>query len=409
MLRIVASTALLALLAACGGRSPLLLEVHPARPLAPYAERLASCTRASGLQRSCTLVELPLLGMELATPGSEDLMQRVATTHPWMAQRFEELLAYLPASLLELSRSVSALVIAADVRPAFYWRRTAAIYLDPAELWLSVEEKRTIDPSPDFRRDFGSRLNFRIISRYVLNNQYAWYSYSLEDDSERSLEDIIAPLSRLLFHELAHAGDFFPRSSLAQLDRRLTTEAAAEQIAQRGAQLSQRLHEQFPLRSELMTGLAQVNFAGEEADARQLRLQPQDVVAEFQPDDANDDYSYFSRHEDVAMLFEELMMDYSFKIRRDVAVTEPPDAARNYQVEWGERGRIAAEHIAPRAEFIVSRLLPETDFSAYFATQAEAQELRSGAGWNDNLNPQASGKLGRDGAVQWLERDLVIQ
>lgn len=394
----------------CGGagRTPIQ-PVYPAVPEAPYADKLRPCARALGPQRSCSLEELPPLGAESAAPDVALLMQRVATTHDWMAERLAELLPLLPPEILRLSRSLSAVIIGSDVRPSFYWRSTGAIYLDPANLWLSVPEKRSIDPAPDYRAGFGAQLNFNIISRYVLNNDYAWYGYSLSDDSERELQDLIAPLSRLLFHELAHAADFFPVALIPQLDPALSYEAAAQQIAAAGQQPSQALEAEYPLQSQTLFELARVNFFGQEPDDAQLALQPPEVSAHFAPDIASDDYSYSTRHEDLAMLFEELMMDYAFDIRRDVAVANRPAPGEPHIVDWGQRGRIGDAGVRPRVELSAQSLLPEVDFSAYFASLGEPQAMQSGRSWNDNLDPSGQSKSTLRGQLQPRELDLVIE
>ncbi len=409
-MRLCLITGLVALaVTACGGagRTPIQ-PVYPAVPEAPYADKLRVCARALGPQRSCSLDELPLIGMESDAPDAALLMERVATTHDWMAQRFAELLPLLPPEILRLSRSLSAVIIGSDVRPSFYWRSTGAIYLDPANLWLSVEEKRSIDPEPDYRAGFGAQLNFHIISRYVLNNDYAWYGYSLSDDSERELADLIAPLSRLLFHELAHAADFFPAVRIPGLDPALNYEAAAQQIAAAQQQPSQNLEARYPLQSQTMFELARVNFFGQEPDDGQLALQPPDVTAHFSPDIASDDYSYSTRHEDLAMLFEELMMDYAFDIRRDVAVANRPAPGQQHIVDWGQRGRIGDAGVRPRVEQAAASLLPELDFSAYFASLGEPQSLQSGRSWNDNLDPSGQSKSTLRGQLQPRELDLVL-
>lgn len=336
-------------------------------------------------------------------------MQRVATTHAWMAERFEQVLVELPPSVRRLARSVTAIIIGSDVRPSFYWRQTAAIYLDPALLWLGLEEKRSIDPAPDFRSGFGSALNFRIISRYVSNNDYAWYSYDLNDDSERELSDILAPAARLLFHELAHAGDFFPPDQLSNLDPQLSARDAALRIQDQGLQLSQRLDAELPLQSQLMFDLARVNFLGVEASDAQLQLSSEDVAHDFSPDRANDDYSYTSRFEDVAMLFEELMMDMSYDIQRDVAVTDRPAPGQPHIVTWGQRRRIAEASIQPRVRQVAENLLPQTDFSVYFSTLAEPVALRAGASWNDNLDPAGQRKASVTRGVQRRALDQVFE
>ena len=392
MLRYGLCALLLLLLTACEGGGHSVLPVVAADPTSPYANQLAPCARQSGEQRSCRLADLPMLGMQSNRPDKALVMQRVATTDAWMAQRFSELLERLPADILLLMRSVTAVIIGADVRPSFYWRQTGAIYLDPANLWLSVEEKRSIDPAPDYRAGFGAQLNFEIISRYVLNNDYAWYGYALNDESVRNLDDIVLPMARLLYHELAHAGDFFPTAELDALDRQQTIAQAANRLESSQRQLSQRLQATHALQSQQLFELAEVSFTGRDPSAAELALDAPAIAAEFSPDGSNDDYAYVSRFEDLAMLFEETMMAKNFAVERDVAVTPRPATGEAHIVQWGQRRRITDSAVQPRAQQVASGLLPSIDFAAFFAVYGPPQDLRQGASWNDNLDPAGSGK-----------------
>ena len=65
--------------------------------------------------------------------------------------------------------------------------------------------------APDFRAEFGSELMFVPLSRYVDGTDYAWEYFSLSDNQTRIISDLEMPLTGLMFHELAHANDFFRR------------------------------------------------------------------------------------------------------------------------------------------------------------------------------------------------------
>lgn len=370
-----------------------VVPVQAAVADSPYAAVLGPCARESGEQRSCRLNELPLLGMQTQTPDKAAVMARVATTHVWMATRFESLLDSLPDDLLDLMRSVTAIIIGSDVRPSFYWSQTGAIYLDPAGLWLSVEEKQTIDPQPDYRSGFGSDLVHRVINRYVRDNQYAWYGYSLDDDSERTLADIRLPMARLLYHELAHAADFLPAQSMSGFNSNWTVLEAAQYVEKQSLQVSQALESQAPLGSQLMFDLAAVNFYGQDASAEQRALSAADVSAEFAADGANDDYAYASRYEDVAMLFEETMMALNFAVERDVAVAPVPADGEPHVVDWGQRRRVSDPAVIERAKLVAQRLVPELEVAAFLDTYGPPIALTQGVTWNGNLDPNNPSSL----------------
>ena len=74
---------------------------------------------------------------------TDAIMQRLVVSHDWMGQRFKEVLDILPAEILQLMSGVTAVVIDDDIRPSYYTNWTGAIYLDPANLWLTNDDSLT--------------------------------------------------------------------------------------------------------------------------------------------------------------------------------------------------------------------------------------------------------------------------
>jgi hypothetical protein len=245
-------------------------------------------------------------------------------------------------------------VISYDIRPSFHTTITGAIYLDPEGLWITQEEEATISDEPDYRSEFGKVLDFIMLWRYTLDEQYVTF---LPTDRDRTVDEIKYRMASLMFHELAHANDYFPHEAMGTINR---TVPVWQAIAV-STRPSNNLAQQYPLRSSTMRGLAQVSFAGATATATQKSYTSDDVAGEFPNDYANDYYNYTSNREDMAMLFEELMMLYSYGVDRDVAVTNYPDSneCADYIVAWGQRNRILDGVIGYRALYIAARLLPE--------------------------------------------------
>ncbi len=141
-------------------------------------------------------------------------MNRVLVSHDWMGRNFEAFLDQMDThgDFATLLQSVTAVVISYDVRPSFYWVVTGAIYLDPEDLWLTATERDSINEAPDYRAGFGNELQFLIPWRYVKDNDYASVYRDRSQRSNRPISELTTDLSSLLYHELAHANDFFPRS-----------------------------------------------------------------------------------------------------------------------------------------------------------------------------------------------------
>ncbi len=354
-----------------------------------FGDVLADCATVAEPEESCPLATLPLIGQQTADPTFVNIMDRVVVSHPWMGSRFEQILTRLPADVSTLMKGVTAIVIADDIRPAHYSSKTGAIYLDPAYLWLTNAEKATVSRQEDPRSDYGQELNFVPLSRLVKENAYAYNYYSLSGSEERTLEEILYPFAALLYHELAHANDYFPPDRVALLTVDQPVGLAAQDLE--FDRVAIRLDGFNPLSSTMLKDLAKVLYRGETATGSQRGYSPLTVGAEFEFDGANDDYAYTSEHEDVAMLFEETMMRFHFGLERDMAFASVPVTANpdcdDFIVRWGARGRLGDPLVKSRAEFVAELLLPTQNLSAFFHGLPQPAPLMKGVGWCRNLDP----------------------
>lgn len=397
----VIAAACLLLLAACGGGgsnhnappsgnprvdppASSVVATVPYHANAPHAGDLRTCTYAGSATRNCTLATLPFLGMEAPNPSIDDVLDRTLVSHPWMGDNLAAVLAELPDDVLPLFRSVTAVVIASDVRPAHYTSESGAIYLDPQYLWLSTAERDTVSTAPDPRSAFGLDLAFQMPWRYVRNNQPL--TVFLNPDGSRDLTQIVEIMGYLLYHELAHAADFMPAERFAVVSTGLTASAA---IAQQPP-LSSQLVGAFPLTSETLTRLAAVSFLGANSSAAERALQPADLVDAFVNDGAVQYYAYTSQYEDFATLFETAMMKWHFGYDKDTAITNRPasgdvDAA---VVTWGRRSRLADQPVAVRVREVGQGIYPGdlADFEAFLDAEPPGTDMLPGATWAQNLN-----------------------
>ncbi|MFT7008434.1 MAG: hypothetical protein ACJAXJ_002974 [Colwellia sp.] len=378
-------------------------RVFPYNSNSPYAQSLVNCTYSNTLSSSCTLASLPLLAQESISLSVSNIMDRVVVSHQWMGDRFKDFLVNNDNNndFKRLLRATTAIVISYDIRPSFYWAATGAIYLDAENFWLTPQERDTINEAPDFRADFGNDLQFSMPWRYVKNNQYATSSFNEEQRVTRTRNDGFYRLASLLYHELAHANDFFPSTEWFTHNAQTRILDAATSTNFESDQLSVSL----PLQSQKMRDLAQVSFSGELATAAQKSYQPLDIQSFFSPDTATDFYAYSSLREDYAMLFEELMMQSRFQVFRDVAIINQPTAnsitSQDYIVTWGQRGRVGEETIKPRVAFSASRVLPEFDSNSALAVTPAPIAMIEGSNWLENLaiSPLSIGSINKQRSV----------
>lgn len=349
---------------------------------------------------ACTLTDLSLLGMETTSPSVDDVMLRVVVTHAWMGTRFRDLLARMPPEVLLMARGLTAVVISSEIRPSFYTTRTGAIYLDPEGMWLTQAEQDVISTAPDPRIADLEQLGFLMLWRYVQNDVDI-------RALPRSLDTLALRTAALLFHELAHANDFFPPDRVDLIDRTIPVYLAAgsNDIP------SSLLAGTYPLWSSLMADLAGVAFRGVTPTLSQLAVSPDDVAAEFPSDAANDFYNYTTPREDLAIQFEEAMMLYTLNISRDVAVTNmptDPQSCPDYVVFWGQRNRIAEMSSGVRSAFSVERIMPEAAAAvqSMLDTLPAPPAMLPGVDWCTNIylssppNAQTSLRLAVDPPVE---------
>jgi len=359
---------------------------QPANPNAPHADMLAGCASALIVRDLCSFGALPLIGMDAPSPVVGDIMDRVVVSDPWMAKRFEQVLYEMPDDMLKLMRSVASIIIGGEIRPSYYSSVTATIYLDAESFWIADRERETISTEADYRSEFDDELAFRDMWRYVKNDDWAYRERDdVDSNGNRQLEDVALWSAELLFHELAHANDRIPYKTFSSLSMSDSPYDIEAQIP------SDRLINRYPLTSPELAGLADVLFSGSTPSRTQIAYSGADIGEFFAPDRATDLYAYSTEREDLAMLFEEVMMAIHFGIQRDVGFATLPadgevDSCSDLVVAWGMRGRIAVPRVKTRLNQVLKELLPQRNYSAQVAGLPATLMMVKGRDWCDNVS-----------------------
>jgi hypothetical protein len=353
-------------------------------PTGQYANVLVDCVYSNTLSSSCNFATLPLIGQQHRQVTIDDVMARLVVSHPWMGQRFREFLQESASAddMLTLLGATTAIVIAYDIRPSFYWSATGAIYLDAANFWRTAQERDTLNDQPDYRSDFGNALQFSMPWRYIKNNQYYIRNgdYPAAARLSKPFSALEANVSWLMYHELGHANDFFPVWQWPTIPSNTTPLAFSAENEPSSTVFSQR----FPLASSEMQKLAQVSFAGQGATEQQKALQATDVQALFEPDQAPDYYCYSTVREDFATLFGHFMMAYRLGVSADVAILSSIDNPQ-LLVTWGQRNRINALEIQTRVQSAVEAIFPQLDVAQIQRTLPPPQLMQAGRDWFSNV------------------------
>ncbi|MDA8646147.1 hypothetical protein N9M08_08460 [Porticoccaceae bacterium] len=346
--------------------SSRVAEVFLYNPDSPAGQTLIDCVYSNETRYDqCTFGDTPLIAQLTTTPTIDDIMDRVVVSHKWMGDQFRKYLETYDQfdDFKNLLRATTAIVISYDVRPAFYSPTIAAIYIDPSYLWETPAQRDTINQAPDYRSNFGEELQFEMPWRYVKDNDYAYYSYPIRYRLSRTLEDLHYALASLLYHELAHANDYFPSTNWLTYSTNTTVYDAVVEVYNANEIISDFLQDNYPLdplyasggQNEL-TKLAQVRFRNPDlVTDEQIAYTMEDVANMFKTEGAPQFYSYSSTREDLAILFDGFMMHARYGVSRDVAVSDQAYS----DIVWGQRDRMGEEWIKPRMSFVTKRILPE--------------------------------------------------
>ncbi|GHG02186.1 hypothetical protein GCM10017161_33800 [Thalassotalea marina] len=365
----------------------------------PAGQKLIDCvySNAASYANSCNFNQTPLIAHEVdGTPTVDQIMDRVVVSHKWMGDQFKKFLETYDNEhhdFKNLLRATTAIVLSYDVRPSFYHPYTGAIYLDPSDLWVTPAQRDTINQAPDYRAGFGSSLQFEIPSRYVKDNDYASYYFPISERLDRELSDSLYDFASLLYHELAHANDYFPSTAwnatensnttfLSHVNALFNNKAIQSDDLQRFTPLDPNWDSEDANDKSEMTKLGQVRFQGVTANETQKAYTMSDVANMFKVEGATAFYNYSSTREDYAMLFDGFMMKVRYNIDRDVAVSDQ----EYHQIAWGQRGRFGENWIRPRVEFVSNRILPEfTDATGIIANLPQPTLLDANKTWRNSI------------------------
>ncbi len=383
------------------------------RPDSPYAAVIKECVLVETADGACTLETLPFITQATPDFTKDDIMDRLLVTHDWMGERFETLLQNAPNNMIPLFGSLTSIVIGSTVRPSHYWTGTGGIRLDPATLWLSLEEKANVSIAEDYRSDFAKDLIFREILSMRIGDSPAVQYFSLSDKNERDLKDIEIPVYRLLYHELSHAVDYLPNASVATLDSSLVPARALDNNSQYF--LSPLLYLDLPLYSQTLYDLGQVSFRGETATEDQKSITPAFAGLEMANDGAAEFYGYNTRREDLATLFTATMMKYDFGIDYFSAfVTKPTESeygCEDLKVGWGVKNRLADALVAPRARWVVESVYgPDPVIDNFFANNlGQALPMIAGLDWCSNRDGVTTVAASQKSGVDALEATAAMR
>ncbi len=361
-------------------------SVFPAIETTLNAILLKDCLYSESRTESCTFERLPLIGQRFSTPSVDNIMEHVLVSSIWMAERFRQVLERMPTESLKLFKSLTGVVISSDIRASNYRPMTGAMYINPSSLWLDQAEKDELSLEGDPRQGCGDRLSYDYLFDFQINNEWM----RLNHERSRSIKTITLQLSSIIFHELVHANDFFPTDRLSFLSKQLKVSEAF--FLNSNYQISNNVSKQFPLRSLNLKRMAKIENLCLGITCSQLDLNPQTIADDLSKEAANSVYSFMNPYEDIAVIGEEVLMSYFFDAKRLSLITDKATRnSSNYPVYWGTLGFRSDTDFRNKAKAIMSRVLPEIDFSAYIDNLPAADVIPPGKEVYEVLFPKEKG------------------
>lgn len=317
----------------------------------------------------CSLEDLPFIGQLHSSPDVDEIMDRVLAEESWMEDRFRAVLQRMSQPERDLFRAVRGIVIQDQINPSFYIELTASIYLSPYHLWVTSDEFDSIETTTDPRAGNGSVFQFQEHFRYVDPDGNHGFFRAVTQNGSRSEDDSFYDTLVLLYHELAHANDFFPYSRVSGLPQNEDTPAQVLGPIINGNYSASFLSDglasgSLALQSTELKRLAETLYFGVPADSDQTSWSPADLGTEFDADVASDLYAYSNQYEDFAMLFEEIAMQRFHQFEREVLFTDFDDdftTCSQLVIRWGQRARVEDSEIQDRALFAASSILPDEE------------------------------------------------
>lgn len=361
--------------------------VQPANPASPYAEQLVDCVYAPQLRLSqlCSLATLPLIGQDTDSVDVETIMDRVLVSHPWMAERFREVLTTLPLASLDPFRSVTAVVIASDQPRSYFLGTTLAIYLDDSRLWLSAAEHAT---HPNALPPFADGpFKYRLVERGRTSTGQV--VIPPKPDAPRTIDDIRYALAARLYNLLGAAADIVPPTMAAGVARSLRPVEVFEMNSMNSRTLGTELQRQHPLRSVLLRDLASVPLSGDAANDL-LTTEPETVAAEYAADGGFRMRDFSNPHLDSADLIELAALKYFLGVDVEIAFVRSkihPDGGS--EIVWGQRDRLADAKVGVRARFVAESAYSNgLDWPGLFDELATPQFLTPGTSWYEIVSTE---------------------
>jgi hypothetical protein len=291
---------------------------------------ILSCTLTTSESSRCSFEELDFLIKNKPLTISA-IHERVIATDAWMQNNFKTLLAKMPNAMLALFGSITAVIIHPSVEFGFFSPSNGALFISPKLLALTQAEKNTAIERHNalFFCQKPRPWPYHYYSRYLLTDKTAFDDQLATDKTWRNVPDFNSQqlslidqstyaLASVLFHELAHANDFFPADALTFRNQ---YSSPAQWLKQNDLSITESLL--ITNSSNVLKDAAKTHFEHKQPTDLLTSTSIESMALEFSRHPISDLYGHLAPAEGMAILFEEWAMKVFFNLDREVAFIEP--------------------------------------------------------------------------------------
>jgi len=343
--------------------------LYPAIKNNPNFDKLIAC----GLNYEgtfCSPETTPLIHKEGQEITPEVVLKYTLTSHEFLAEIFERFLKDSNNKyLLKMFGSVSGVVLTDEISSSFYTSRTGMIYIDARYLWQTNEQYAQLELKEDTRGAPNPKKNIEVSHAYYKDGKKLSSQYN---KNERVDSDNFGMLTRLFFHELAHAMDYFPPSIIDTLPSDQTYRKISYDRLQSKSISSDKLGY---AKSDTIWEYASFFYYNETTDGKIPSLTKKEFLDNFVEDNSVSLYSYTSKREHLAMLIEAYMMIYTEDAQECLRIWN--NVNENYEFFWAQENRVLEQSVFPYAQKAIRLIFASNDSSQLLSQSAPVSPLRN--------------------------------
>jgi hypothetical protein len=324
----------------------------PVIPESPYFNRIYKCAfQKEG--NGCTPEIVPLIGMMRAELDVDFILKNTIVSHAFLAKNFRDYLGSVKNKyLFTLFSSVSGIVITDEIDVSFYYSPTGMIYISAKYLWKSQEEFSELKFIKDKRFSFNEKKKITTELDYVKDNKIAYIQASIKN---RTLDMLSPNLTRLLFHELSHANDYYPADQYDSLDKSKSYFELKKDRFESKKLVSQRIS--YP-ETQQVYEYAIFYIESELISQESHNFSKQDFLLNFVSNIGIDLYSYVTNREHLAMMMESYFMLFTENFETCSYGYFKESSEKKDELFWFQKNRILQTNILKEARGVIDLMFP---------------------------------------------------